>query len=155
MRINMKCLLFLVSIPALAAAAASPSLPRGYTAWQKSERKVVSDKGSLFYGIHYIYADRKAVQGYRAGNRFADGSTIIVEHFNIKDGAAPSDGSKNMVVMMRKDSRHKATGGWLFAGYGADGRPSGLDPASTCFGCHQKEASQRDFVISTVKDFRL
>lgn len=113
----------------------------------------MSDKNSLFYGIHYIYADKKAMQGYMAGNRFSEGSTIIVEHFNIKEGSA-SDGPKNMVVLMRKDKRRKETGGWLFAGYGPDGKPSGLDPVSTCFGCHQKDAAQREFVISTIKDFK-
>lgn len=143
--------LFLQSLNVFAAAA--PALPKGYLAWQKSERKVVTDKSSLFYGIHYIYADKKATKGYQSGNRFAEGSTIVVEHFNIKEGSA-ADGPKNMVVLMRKDKRHKETGGWLFAGYGADGKPSGLDPVGTCFGCHQKDAAQREFVISTIKDFK-
>ena len=137
----------------LVAAASAPSLPKGYTGWQKSERKLVSDKSSLFYGIHYIYADKKALQGYQAGNKFSEGSTIVVDYFNIKEGSA-TDGAKNMVVLMRKDKRKKETGGWLFAGYGADGKPSGLDPVGTCFGCHQKDAGQRDFVISTIKDFK-
>lgn len=133
--------------------AASPSLPKGYTTWKKSERKIVTDKNSLFYGIHYIYADKKAQSGYRADNKFAEGSRIVVEFFNIKDNPAV-DGPKNMVVLMQKDKRHTATGGWLFAAFGADGKPSGLDPVTTCFGCHQKEAAQSDFVISTKKDFK-
>lgn len=145
-------LVVILMIPMIAAAAA-PSLPKGYTRWQKSERKLVTDKSSLFYGIHYIYADKKAMQGYQAGNKFPEGSTIVVDYFNIKQGSA-ADGSKNMVVLMRKDKRNKETGGWLFAGYGADGKPSGLDPVGTCFGCHQKDAAQRDFVISTIKDFK-
>lgn len=147
-------LLALLLLPLLAAAAVTPPLPKGYTAWKKSERKLVTDKNSLFYGVHYIYADKKALLGYKAGNRFPEGSTIIVDYFNIKAGS-DSDGPKNMVVMMRKDKRKKETGGWLFAGYGADGKPSGMDPVATCFGCHQKDAGQRDFVISTVKDFKL
>ncbi|HXE98470.1 MAG TPA: cytochrome P460 family protein [Dongiaceae bacterium] len=138
---------------AVALAASSPSLPKGYTAWKKSERKVVTDKNSLFFGIHYIYADKKAQSGYLADNRFAEGSRIVVEFFNIKDNPAV-DGSKNMIVLMQKNKRYTATGGWLFAGFGADGRPSGLDPVSTCFGCHQKEAAQRDYVISTKRDFK-
>jgi hypothetical protein len=136
------------------AAASTPSLPKGYNNWQKSERKLVTDKSSLFYGIHYIYADKKAMKGYQAGNKFVEGSSIIVEHFNIKAGNTAVDGPKNMVVLMRKDKRNKETGGWLFAGYGADGKPSGLDPVGTCFGCHQKDAAQRDFVISTITDFK-
>jgi hypothetical protein len=150
--IAMLCLLLL---PAGLEAASSPALPKSYHSWQKSVRKVVTDKSSLFYGIHYIYADKKAMNGYRAGNKFAEGSSIIIEHFNIKEGStSPAEGAKNMVVLMRKDKRMKATGGWLFAGYGADGVPSGLDPVNTCFGCHQKDAAQRDYVISTIGDFK-
>jgi len=147
-------LLAVVLLPLIVAAATTPPLPKGYTGWKKSERKLVNDKNSLFFGIHYIYADKKALQGYKAGNKFPEGSTIVVDYFNIKEGSA-ADGARNMVVMMRKDKRKKETGGWLFAGYGADGKPSSLDPVGTCFGCHQKDAGQRDFVISTIKDFKL
>lgn len=145
-------LLVIILLPVVSLAAGAPALPK-YRSWQKSARKVVTDKASLFYGIHYIYADKKAMQGYKNGNRFAEGSSIVVEHFNIKDGNSAVDGPRNMVVLMRKDKRMKETGGWLFAGYGADGKPSGLEPVSTCFGCHQKDAAQRGFVISTIKDF--
>ena len=133
------------------SAPASP-LPKGYHSWQKSERKVVTDKSSLFYGAHYLYADKKAIQGYQAGNRFREGSRIVVEFFNIK-GTSAVDGPINMIVLMQKDKRHKDTGGWLFAGYSGDGRPSGIDPLKNCFDCHRQEAGQRDFVISTIKDF--
>lgn len=153
MKVLCTCLVAVFMCPLIAVASGSP-LPKGYTAWKKSVRKLVTDKSSLFYGIHYIYADKKAMQGYQAGNKFAEGSSIIVEHFNIKESNTSLDGPKNMVVLMRKDKRKKETGGWLFAGYGADGKPSGLDPVSTCFGCHQKDAGQRDFVISTLKDFK-
>jgi hypothetical protein len=140
--------MFLVAAP----SDASTVLPKGYESWKKSIRKVVTDKNSLFYGIHYIFADKKAEGGYRADNRFPEGSRIVVEFFAIMGNTAV-DGPKNMVVLMQKDKRQTETGGWLFAGFGADGKPSGLDPASTCFGCHRKDAAHRDFVISTKKDF--
>ncbi|OGU15040.1 MAG: cytochrome C [Geobacteraceae bacterium GWC2_53_11] len=133
-------------------AASEPPLPKGYHSWQKSGRKIVTDKSSLFYGIHYLYADKKAMQGYQAGNKFREGSRIVVEFFNIK-GNSSADGPLNMIVLMQKDKRQKGTGGWLFAGYSGDGRPSGLDPLKNCFECHQKEASHKDYVISTSKDF--
>lgn len=145
--------LFLLCLAAVASEAASPALPKGYSTWKKSERKVVADKNSLFYGIHYIYADKKAQRGYLADNRFAEGSRIVVEFFNIKDNPAV-DGPKNMIVLMQKDKRQSATGGWLFAGFTADGKPSGIDPVANCFSCHQKDAAGRDFVISTKKDFK-
>ncbi|MGD0585742.1 MAG: cytochrome P460 family protein [Oryzomonas sp.] len=147
--------LCLISLPATLWAGSTPSLPKSYHSWQKSGRKVVTDKSSPFYGIHYIFADKKAMNGYKAGNKFAEGSSIIIENFNIKEGSgSPVEGSRSMIVLMRKDKRMKATGGWLFAGYGADGAPSGLDPVSTCFGCHQKDAAQKDYVISTISDFK-
>jgi len=148
----MLSVLFLCLNSAVSGATAA-TLPTGYTAWKKSERKVVTDKSSLFYGIHYIYADKKAERGYLADNRFPEGSRIVVESFAIKGNPAV-DGPKNMIVMMQKDKRQRATGGWLFAGFGVDGKPSGLDPVTTCFGCHQKDAADRDFVISTKKDFK-
>ena len=144
--------LALLLMPAVVSAIAGVTLPKGYTQWHKSGRKVVTEKNSLFYGIHYMYADKKAMQGYQAGNRFPEGSTIVVDFFNIKEGS-PKDGPKNMTVMMRKDKRMRETGGWLFASFGADGKPSGLDPVSTCFGCHKKDAAGKDYVISTIKDF--
>lgn len=153
MRIICSVVAVLIALLSIEAFAASAVLPKGYTAWQKSERKVVTDKKSLFYGIHYIYADKKAMQGYKAGNRFPEGSKIVVEFFNIKDNPAV-DGPKNMVVLMQKDKRRQETGGWLFAGFGADGKFSGIDPVKNCFDCHQKDAANKDFVISTIKDFK-
>lgn len=150
--ISASCIIFLLATPLLAAS--QPPLPKGYTAWKKSSRKVVTDKKSLFYGIHYIYADKKALQGYQAGNKFPEGSRIVVEHFTIKNDNAAVDGPKNMVVLMQKDKRQKATAGWLYAGYTAQGKPGGLDPIKNCFECHQKEVANRDYVFSGIADFR-
>ncbi len=73
------CLTCLVVLPCSPVLASStPLLPKNYAGWQKSVRKLVTDKSSIFYGIHYIYADKKAVRGYQAANRFPEGSTIVV-----------------------------------------------------------------------------
>lgn len=143
-----------LAICTTAISASTPPLPNGYTGWKKSVRKVVTDKKSLFYGIHYIYADKKAMQGYQAGNKFPEGSRIIVEHFQIKGDDATVDGPKNMVVLMKKDRRQKDTGGWLYVGYTANGKPSGLDTVKNCFECHKKEAAGRDYVFSAIGDFQ-
>lgn len=148
------CMLLLIPIVPLHAAD-TPPLPKGYSNWQKSVRKVDNDKKSLFYGIHHIYADAKAMKGYRAGNKFPEGSRIIIEHFNIKDTpAGPVEGTKNMVVLMQKRAKSTSTGGWLYAGYTAQGKPSGLDPVKNCFECHQKDAAGRDYVFSGIADFK-
>jgi hypothetical protein len=153
--IKLIVLLLCLAVACPALAAQQPALPKAYaTSWKKSARKVVTDKHSLFYGVHYLYADAKAMQGYRAANRFPEGSRIIVEHFNLKADNPSVDGPKNMVVLMKKDKRQQATGGWLYAGYTAQGKPSGLDPVKNCFECHHKEVAHRDYVFSSSADFK-
>jgi Cytochrome P460 len=156
MRIMMRlCLMFSLLGAVTAANAADKNLlPKGYTAWAKSAEKVVADKNSLFYGIHAIYVDKKALPAYRKASGYPEGSQFVVEFFTIKDeGGKPVKGKKNMVVLMKRDRQQVATGGWLFAGFGADGKPSGIDPVKNCFECHLKEARDRELVISRYADF--
>lgn len=146
-------LLPMFSMPAMAAD--SVALPKGYAKWEKSKQKVVTDKTSLFYGIHYLYVDPKAMKTYKSGGVYPDGSRFVVEFFNIKEAAGkPVPGKKSMIVLMKKDKKQTQTGGWLFAGFTAEGKPSGLDPVKTCFGCHLRDAKDRDYVISTYSDFK-
>lgn len=150
--------MFIVSLllnSAVVGAEGRHALPKDYSKWEKSRDKAVTDKSSLFYGIHNIYADAKAMKTYRKGGRYPEGSMFVVEQFAIKSvGGSSSKGRKSMVVMMRKDKRMKSTGGWYFAGFTPDGRPSGLDPAKNCFECHLRDAASTDYVISTFADFR-
>lgn len=137
------------------AQAAGPVLPKGYEKWEKSGQKTVNDKKSLFYGIHYTYVDKAAMPVFKSGGKYPEGSRFVVEFFSIKDeGGKPVAGKKNMVVLMKKDRKQKATGGWLFAGFNADGSPSGVDPVKNCYECHLKEAGKTDLVISRFADFR-
>lgn len=137
-----------------ATAAEKPSLPKGYEKWEKSSEKVVSDKSSLFYGIHNIYVDKKTMPAYKKGGPYPEGSRFVVVQHTIKDeGGKQVKGKKSMVVLMKKDKKQTATGGWLFAGFTPEGKPSGVDPVKNCFECHLKEAKDRNFVISRFADF--
>ncbi len=139
----------------LSVAAASVSLPKGYAKWQKSKQQIVTDKKSLFYGIHYTYVDAKAMKAFKKGGPYPEGSRFVVEQFTIRDaGGKPVPGKKSMIVLMKKDKRYKDTGGWQFAGFTPEGKPSGLDPVKNCYECHVKEAADRDFVISKYSDFK-
>ena len=146
------CLVFIVS---LAGGADKASLPKGYEKWEKSKQKIVNDKKSLFYGIHYIYADKKALPAYKAGGKYPEGSRFVVDYYNIREeGGKPTLGKKNMVVLMKKDKKYKDTGGWLFAGFTPEGKPSAVDPVKNCYECHLKEAKDTDLVISKYADFK-
>ncbi len=140
---------------AFAHAAGKAALPKGYEKWEKSRQKVINDKKSLFYGIHYIYADKNALKAYKSGGPYTEGSRFVVVNYNIKEvGGKPVEGKKNMIVLMKKDKSFKQTGGWLFAGFTPEGKPSGIDPVKNCYECHLKEAKERDFVISKYSDFK-
>lgn len=144
-----------VAYSSLAQAAEKASLPKGYGRWEKSRQKIDNDKKSLFYGIHYIYVDKKAMKAYRSGGLYPEGSMFVVENFNIKEiGGKPVQGKKNMIVLMKKDKKYKTTGGWQFVGFSPDGKPSGLDPVKNCYECHLKEAKDRGLVISRHTDFK-
>ncbi len=145
--------LALAALPAMAADKVS--LPKGYEKWEKSKEKVVNDKKSLFYGIHYTYVDKKAWPVFKTGGKYPEGSRFVVVFYNIKDeGGKPVRGKKNMIVLMEKSKKHPETGGWLFAGFNPDGKPSGVDPVKNCFECHLKEAKDNDYVFSKYADFR-
>jgi hypothetical protein len=154
-KILLVALLVLAALaPLQVRAAEKGGLPKGYQNWEKSKQQVVTDKKSLFYGIHYTYADKKAMQGYRSGS-YPEGSSFVVVQYAIKDAAGkPGEGKKQMIVLMKKDRSFAQTGGWQFAGFTADGRPSGLDPAQNCYPCHLKSAKDSDLVISKFSDFK-
>src|SRR5690242_11766575 len=129
----MKKLAVLLSFAALigtvgaATAAEKASLPKGYQKWEKSKARVELDKKSLFYGIHYIYVDKKAMSAYKTGGPYPEGSRFIAVNYSIKDeGGKPVPGKKTMIVLMKKDKTQTATGGWQFAGFTPEGKPSGL-----------------------------
>ena len=146
-----KIMISLLVLCMTGSVVSADTLPK-YKNWTKSKKKVEADKSSLFYGVHYIYADKKAVAGYKKGNAFAEGSTIVVENFDLK--GADNTGKKNMIVMMKKDKKSSETGGWRFSAFSPNGKQTPMDTKATCFGCHQESASGRDFVISTSKDFK-
>ena len=138
-----------------APAADKVSVPKGYEKWEKSKQKVISDKKSLFYGIHYIYVDKKAMKAYKTGGSYPEGSRfVVVNHAVREEGGKLIEGKKSMVVLMQKDKKQQATGGWLFAGFTPEGKPSGLDSVKNCFECHEKDAAATGFVISKYADFK-
>uniref|UniRef100_C6E537 Cytochrome P460 domain-containing protein n=1 Tax=Geobacter sp. (strain M21) TaxID=443144 RepID=C6E537_GEOSM len=138
-----------------AAAAGQTALPRGYEKWEKSKARINTDKKSLFYGIHYIYVDKKAMKSYKSGGAYPEGSRFVAVNYSIKEeNGKKVPGKKNMIVVMQKDSKEQQTGGWRFAGFTPEGKPSGLDGKRDCFGCHEKDAKERNYVISRYVDFK-
>jgi hypothetical protein len=148
-------LFFAILISLVAFAGEKASLPKGYEKWEKSRQIVVTDKKSLFYGIHYTYVDKKAMPAFKSGGKYPEGSRFVVVNYGIREeGGKPVQGKKNMIVLMEKNKKYKETGGWLFAGFTPEGKPSGIDPVKNCYECHLKMAKDTDLVISRYDDFK-
>lgn len=150
-------LLLLAGIAAAADSTSAVPYPNGYRSWTHVKSMVIEPGHSLydaFGGIHHLYANAQAMQGYRSG-KFADGSVIVFDllEANSADHAI-TEGKRKVVGVMHKDSRrYKATGGWGFEGFAGDShteRAVGDKAATACFACH---TAQKDhgYVFSSYR----
>ncbi len=153
----MKKLLLCLALAATPALAADPAVPyaNGYRDWTHVKSMVIQQGHPLFEafgGIHHIYANDKAMQGYRKGGAFPDGAVIIFDLLDVKSGgSAIEEGARKVVGVMMKDAkRWKDTGGWGFEGFKGDSkteRAVGANAKTACFECHAPQKA-RDYVFS-------
>jgi len=152
----MKRLLALLALPCAALAADTPPVPypEGYRDWTHVKSMVI-EKGHPLYaafgGIHHLYANRQALQGYRSG-KFPAGSIIVFDLREAKTGgSAIQEGARKVLGVMHKDpAKWKDTGGWGFEGFKGDSRSERAvagNAAAACFQCHTAQ-KDRDFVFS-------
>jgi len=142
----------------LLAAAPEVPYPTGYRDWHHVKSMVIEQGHPLFEsfgGLHHLYANKKAMQGYRAG-KFPDGAVIVFDLLDAKRAdAALTEGERKVLGVMRKDARkYAATGGWGFEGFaGGDKtrRAVGAKAATACYACHT-ERKDHDFVFSGLRD---
>lgn len=138
-------------------AAAEVAYPAGYRDWHHVKTMVINPGHPLFDafgGIHHLYANKKALAGYRSGS-FEDGSVIVFDllEANAADNAV-TEGTRKVVGVMEKDKqRFAATGGWGFEGFKGDSRTEravGAKAAEACFDCHRQRESN-DYVFSALR----
>lgn len=141
-------------IAAVAAPGKDVPYPDGYRHWQHVKSMVIQEGHPLhgsFGGIHHLYANAKAMQGYRSG-KFADGSIIAFDllEANAADRAITEGKRKVLGVMHKDNSKYAATGGWGFEGFAGDSRTEravGTNAATACYGCHTAQ-KQNGYVFS-------
>jgi hypothetical protein len=149
-----------IALAGVAAASSAPPVayPEGYRAWRHVKSMVIEPGHALydtFGGIHHIYANSLALEGYGRGS-FPDGAIIAFDLLAAdRGGQAVSEGSRKLIGVMVKDrTRYASTGGWGFEGFKGDSRTERLvgDAASTaCFACHESQAGH-DYVFSATRD---
>jgi hypothetical protein len=143
--------------PVFAADAPPVPYPEGYRQWTHVKSMIINQGHPLydaFGGIHHLYANSKAEQGYKSG-KFADGSVIAFDLLEAKAADnTVQEGARKVLGVMLKDSRkYKDTGGWGFEGFKADSktdRAVGKNAASACYQCHTAQ-KDKDFVFSAYR----
>ncbi len=127
--------------------------PEGYRNWTHVKTMVLKEGHPLyaaFGGIHHIYANKKALEGYRSGNKFKDGSVIVFDLLEFsEENNAIVEGKRKVVGVMVKDSKkYKQTGGWGFEGFAGDTKERVVkNMEGECFACHT-QLKEKDFVFS-------
>lgn len=150
-------LLAIIALAVTAAAHAQDAqvpYPSGYRNWEHVKSMVISPGHPLydaFGGIHHIYANNKAVDGYRTG-KFPIGSIIVMDvlEAGAADNALVEGRRKVLAVMMKDPSRYDATGGWgfeAFTGGNRATRTAGANAKAACFECHATR-EKADYVFS-------
>jgi hypothetical protein len=116
--------------------------PADYRLWTHVKSMVIGPEHPLadpFSGIHHIYANPAALEGYRT-RRFPEGAVIVFDllDYTEADGAMVEAGRKLVGVMHRDSARYNGTGGWGFEGFAGDSRTQRLvsDGGAGCFACH-------------------
>jgi len=158
----------------LASKDAVVEYPEGFRTFDHVNSAIVEpgfifngvDLGAQVPGLHHIYANKKAMRGYRELNVaepgtvvFKDGSVIVFDLLQTETvtsgtGTATFAGDRLAVIVMEKDSkRYAATGGWGFEVFDPVTKNPALTPAdqADCFACHQL-VSDSDFVFSRLHD---
>lgn len=148
----------IAAVATLPAQAGDVAHPEKFRQWDHVKSMVLKPGHPLYDavgGVHHLYANPKAVQGYRAGGRFADGSVIVFDLFEAVDqDNAVTEGKRKAVLVMSRDARrHAATDGWGYAMFAPGKQQNSLDAKGQqeCHACHQ---SRKDsgFVFSAWRD---
>jgi len=134
--------------------------PEGYRRWVRVKSALIGPEHTTFErygGLHHIYANDKAMEGYRTG-RFPDGAVIVFDLFETKTKEGlMTESRRRFIDVMHKDSKRFAeTGGWGFEEFRGDGRKDkdraiGPNAKASCFDCHTSQ-KEKDFVFSSFNE---
>jgi hypothetical protein len=151
-----------LSAPPLGAIANPPSLipfPAGYRSWAHVKSAINEPSHpqfGRFSGMYHIYANRRALEGYRTG-RFPDGSVLVFDlrKSRTENHVTQAAGRHFIDVMVRNRQKYKETGGWGYEEFW-DGNPENRTVSTgrremMCHSCHKSQAA-RDFVFSSISD---
>jgi hypothetical protein len=126
------------------------TIPNGYRQW---ELVAPAHDGEPFNEIRAIFGNTQSMTAFRKGTLpFPDGAMLAklawkrVPSTEFKGVFVP--GAVTTVQFMVKDSKkYAATGGWGFGKF-VNGKPDDEAQHKRCFGCHQANVKDHDFVFT-------
>lgn len=130
--------------------------PADYRSWTHVKSMILEEGHPLFEsfgGIHHLYANDKALQGYKSQS-FPDGSVIIFDllESNRADNAVTEGNRKVIGIMYKNAAAFPQTGGWGFGAFkNQQGEKLEIDPVAGCFNCHASQ-KDRDYVFSSFRE---
>jgi hypothetical protein len=147
-----------VSFTLSAQTDETPTFPKEFRRWAHVKSVLVGPQSIAFAtegGIHHIYANGKALEGYDSG-KFPDGSVIVYDLLETKDVAGNTiEGQTRRVdVMVKQSERDASTGGWKFMSFSGNDQKDGkltAEREATCAGCHAHR-KDHDFVFSEFRE---
>lgn len=149
--------IFLAAFATSARAAEAVPYPEGYRDWSHVKTMIINAGHPLyeaFGGIHHLYANKKALEGYRSG-KFADGAVIVFDLIEAKaaDNTVQEGARKVVGVMQRDGRRYRETGGWGFEAFKGDSKTERVvagNAVKACFECHAGQ-KDKDYVFSAYR----
>jgi len=135
--------LYLKAAPGVAVA-----YPQGYRQWVHVKSALVGPQSPFFErvgGLHHIYANEKAMEGYRTG-RFPDGSLLVFDVLETRESAGTTtEGPRRFIDVMEKDSqRFAAAGGWGYEEFKGDSQTERVLTAKATQECHKCHTAAKD-----------
>lgn len=130
-------------------SAAHFDFPKDYKSWTHATSKIILDKASPLYGFQQVFVNDIALDAYKKGNGYPEGSIILLGFYEpIVAGDNIAQGNIIWYAAMKKDQAATKTGGWLFDGFDSKTLKSKInDPVSGCYNCHIAK-KDRDYVFT-------
>ena len=145
------------SVSANAPDPAPVTYPTGYRDWHHVKSMIINPGHGLydaFGGIHHLYANKAAIQGYKTG-KWPDGAVIVFDLLEAKSADnTVTEGHRKVVGVMQRDAtRYAATGGWGYEGFKGDSKSERAVGSNAATACHQCHIAQKDsgYVFSKLK----
>ena len=126
--------------------------PEGYRDWTHVKTYVVKPKNPAFSaigGFNHVYANDKAMIGYKTGN-FPNGSIIVSDVIDaLDDSLNTREGTRATLSVMVKDSINiQDPGGWRFETFEKDSKTTKLLTPTTRLKCNNCHKRNQDMVFS-------